>query len=91
MIKRNEFGRRIGESHHKSVLTDHEVDLLFELLIFRDEVLEAMAHATVAQINARLHEEQLSYRQLAIKFEVHPQTIAKIARGERRCQTPHYS
>jgi len=29
-----ESGKRVGESHHKAVLTDHEVDLLLEL---RDE------------------------------------------------------
>jgi DNA-binding NarL/FixJ family response regulator len=27
----NERGRRVGESHPKARLTDHEVDLLFEL------------------------------------------------------------
>lgn len=31
LLKFNEGGRRIGETHHKAVLTDHEVDLLLEL------------------------------------------------------------
>lgn len=26
-----ESGKRVGESHHKAVLTDHEVDLMLEL------------------------------------------------------------
>lgn len=30
-LKFSEDGRRIGEAHHKAVLTDHEVDLLLEL------------------------------------------------------------
>ena len=33
-LMHNELGRRIGESHPRAVLTDHEVDLMFEL---RDE------------------------------------------------------
>jgi hypothetical protein len=33
-VKVNEKGRRIGEGHHRSKLTDHEVDLVREL---RDE------------------------------------------------------
>lgn len=87
-IKLNERGRRIGESHPKATLSDHEVDLLLELLIARDELLEVMAGQRQAAIDAALHEGQLSYTQLAVKFEVHRQSIAKIARGERRCQTP---
>lgn len=27
----NELGLRIGESHHKAILTDHEVDLMRDL------------------------------------------------------------
>lgn len=27
----NERGNRIGESHHKAVLTDHEIDLMLDL------------------------------------------------------------
>lgn len=87
-IKLNERGRRIGESHPRAILSDHEVELLLELLIARDELLEAMAGQRQAVIDAKLFEEQLSYTQLSIKFEVHRQSIAKIARGERRCQTP---
>lgn len=32
MIAVNEQGRRIGESHPRAVLSDHEVDLVLELL-----------------------------------------------------------
>lgn len=30
-IKRNEFGRRIGDSHPRSKYTDHEVELILQL------------------------------------------------------------
>jgi predicted transcriptional regulator len=30
-VKRNEFGYRIGDTHHRSKLTDHEVELLRQL------------------------------------------------------------
>jgi DNA invertase Pin-like site-specific DNA recombinase len=29
--KRNEFGYRIGDTHHRAKLTDHEVDLIRQL------------------------------------------------------------
>jgi hypothetical protein len=89
-IKVNEKGCRIGDSHPRAVLTDHEVDLLMELLICRDEIIEHLEAKGCSRsvIDATLCEEQLSYRWLAIKFEVHVQCIAKINRGERRCQRP---
>jgi hypothetical protein len=31
LLKFNDLGRRIGETHHKAVLTDHEVELLLQL------------------------------------------------------------
>jgi DNA invertase Pin-like site-specific DNA recombinase len=31
LLKFNEDGRKIGESHHRAILTDHEIDLLLEL------------------------------------------------------------
>lgn len=31
LIQFNDQGRRIGETHHKAVLSDHEVQLLLEL------------------------------------------------------------
>ena len=30
-VKRNELGYRIGDNHHRSRLTDHEVELLRQL------------------------------------------------------------
>tara|TARA_R110000851_G_scaffold165169_2_gene309946 strand:+ start:155639 stop:155920 length:282 start_codon:yes stop_codon:yes gene_type:complete len=61
----NEYGIRLGQYHHRSKLTDHEVELI-----------------------RRLHEEGLSYMQLADKFEVSKSAIAGICRYQRRAQTP---
>lgn len=30
-VKRNEFGYRIGDTHHRAKLTDHEIELLRQL------------------------------------------------------------
>ena len=89
-IKVNERGCRIGDSHPRAVLSDHEVELLIELLNCRDEIIEHLEEkgCAKAEIDTVLCEKQLSYRWLGIKFEVHRQSIAKINRGERRCQTP---
>lgn len=89
LAKCNECGRRIGESHPRAVLLDHEVELLMDLLAERDELIDAMRRAQTkqAEIDAALTAAGLSYRCLAVKFEIHKQTVAKIASGARRCQT----
>ena len=89
LVKLNEHGRRIGESHPRAVLTDHEVALLMEMLDEREAVIGELEFAGKARaaIDAVLHSKGLSYACLAVKFEVHKQTIAKIACGVRRCQT----
>lgn len=90
LVKINERGRRIGESHPRAVLTDHEVGLLLELLDEREAVIGDLLFRGVRQVEiaAALTARELSYRHLALKFEIHKQTVAKIAKGERRCQTP---
>lgn len=89
-VKINEQGRRIGESHPRAVLTDHEVDLLMGLLAEREMLIELMdvLGYTQAEIDSELTRKGLSYRLLAEKFEVGKRYIGKIANGERRCQTP---
>lgn len=90
LVKINEQGRRIGESHPRAVLTDHEVGLLIALLDERDALIGRMAFdgARRAEIDAALIRAGMSFRLLAEKFEIHKQTVAKIASGARRCQTP---
>lgn len=89
-VKINEQGRRIGESHPRAVLSDHEVELLLELLADRETIVRRMQGegARQVEIDRALIAEGLSYRLLAVKFEVGKRYIGKIASGERRCQTP---
>lgn len=64
-------GRRVGESHPKAKLTDHDVDLIRELATERDDA-------------GLVVKAGLSYRVLAEKFDVCKWVIAKIVRCERR-------
>lgn len=88
LIEVNERGRRIGEAHPRAVLTDHEVQLLIDFLSEREALitaLEARGWARTA-IDRAVALAGLSYRCIAMKFEVHKQTVAKVAQGHRRCQ-----
>lgn len=88
LVKINERGRRIGESHPRAVLTDHEVnELLMPMLDQRAAVIAACDGMPKPMIDAALTVLGLSYRLLAEKFEVSKGHIAKIARGSRRAQT----
>lgn len=89
LVKFNDHGRRIGESHPRAVLIDHEVDMLIDMLAEREALIARMlaSAATQAEIDRALREKCLSYRRLALKFDVHKSCIAKIAGGLRRCQS----
>lgn len=87
-VKKNEMGRRIGESHPRAVLGDHEVELLMAMIDEREALIRRMAGTRQVEIDAALTLAGLSYRCLAITFEVHKQTVAKIAKGARRGQSP---
>lgn len=90
LVKINERGRRIGESHPRATLTDHEVDLLLVLLGEREALIEEMqrARAVQAAIDIAVARRGLSFRRLAVKFDISYSHVAKIARGDLRCQTP---
>lgn len=68
----NGAGRRIGQDHPRAKLANHEIELIVKL--YEEHPVGDPRH--------------MGYRQLARKFEVHRQTIAKIVRAERRCQSP---
>ncbi len=88
-ILRNEMGRRIGESHPRAVLTDHEIALLAEMLDAREQIIERLkASRPTAQLRTALRDHGLSFSALAAKFEVSKSHVWKIATGRRRCQTP---
>ena len=73
-IQVNDRGRRIGESHPRAKLTDHEVDLLRE--VYEDLLVgQKKPRREVARI-------------VADKFDVHPRTADKIYYCEKRAQTP---
>lgn len=88
LVKTNERGRRIGESHPRAVLTDHDVALLLDLLIERDALVGRMEFdgALRSEIDKALREAQLSYSALARMFNVCKSCIFKIDNGQRRCQ-----
>lgn len=90
LVKTNEHGRRIGESHPRAVLSDHEVELLMGFLGERDALVLRRREegARQAVIDAELTQQGLSYRCLALKFEISKCHVQKIAQGARRCQTP---
>lgn len=87
-VKFNEKGRRIGEDHPRAVLSDHDVELLWGFLEDREHLIATGRKAGLrqVQIEAELTRAGLSYRLLALKFDVHKQTIAKVAQGARRGQ-----
>lgn len=88
-VKINEHGRRIGESHPRAVLSDHEAGLLMGMLAEREALIAVLKAkgARQVEIDTTLAAKCLSYRCLALKFEIAKSAVQKIARGERRCQT----
>lgn len=73
----NEHGRRIGESHPRAKLTDHEVDLMRELF---DEL-------TAAPPRGRGLKPMAAYREIAEKFETKTRYAQKIVLCEKRAHT----
>lgn len=77
----NEHGRRIGESHPRARLTDHEIDLIRDLA--EDEVDEA---------TGKVIRKKLSYSEIAKKFEdilsIDSKYVGQIVRCEKRAQIP---
>jgi len=60
-ISIGEYGKRVGECHHRAKLSDDEVELI-----------------------RSLHEQGVSYRELAEKFGVNLWHIGRMCRYERR-------
>jgi len=77
LVAVNEAGRRIGESHPRAKLTDHEVDLIRDLI-----------EDTVDPATGKVVLKGLSYGEIARKFEVSKGTVFDIVSCRRRAQTP---
>lgn len=77
----NERGCRIGEGHPRAVLSDHEVDLLHQLLDERAELLKQCraVKMSAADIHRSIIKARLSYGLLAQAFEVSKSTVYDIA------------
>ena len=71
----SENGARVGETHHRAILSDHDVDLIREL-----------AEETVLPDGTTL--PGLSYLQIAQKFGIGKSTVRDIIKCRRRWQTP---
>ncbi len=87
-IKVNELGRRIGESHARAKLSDFEIQLLLTLIDAREQCIHLgrLEGLKQQEINKMLAETELSFRCLAVRFGIHKQHVAKVAKGARRCQ-----
>lgn len=72
MVAVNDKGRRIGESHPRAKMTDHEVELLRD---FIDERVKEGAKPMQA------------YREAAEKFETCVDNVKSIATYRRRAET----
>lgn len=70
----NDIGRRVGQSHPQAVLTDNDVELMRKLF----------------EAYPRGHPNHWSLGQLAAKFEVPKQTVARIVRYENRIEAAVY-
>ena len=71
LVKLNERGRRMGETHPRARLTDHEVGLIRELVA--ELINEGLA-------------PMKAYKAAAEKFDIHASYAKRLVYGERRNQ-----
>ena len=85
----NAKGRRIGEDHHRAKLTNHDVDLIHDLLDARDMLVETYMGLGMPRrkVQLALSKAQLSERWIADKFEISRRTVRDIRSGRKRAQT----
>lgn len=89
LVAVNERGLRIGEGHPRAVLSDHEVELLLQLLEERAELLRQCraVRMSAADIERSMIKARLSYGLLAKAMEVSKATVYRIATYKCRAQT----
>lgn len=90
MLAVNDRGYVIGEQHHRAKLTDHDVELILDLLDAREVLLAEYRKVGLShgQVHKALAKAQLSEAGIAGKFEVSRRTIRDLRDGRRRNQTP---
>lgn len=90
MLAVNDRGYVIGEQHHLAKLTDHDVELILDLLDARDVLRREYVAAGMnkLQVDRTLAKAQLSEAGIAAKFEVSRRTIRDLYAGRRRNQVP---
>jgi hypothetical protein len=90
LVAINERGRRIGEGHNMAKLTDHDVDLVLNLLEEREKIIRSLTKYGLArcEIDQVLATAQLSYKGIGDKFEVTKQCIWRISMCKTRGQYP---
>ena len=70
----DEHGRRVGESHPRAKLTDHEVELIRQLA--EGEVMR--------NAQGRFEKRGLTYAEIAAKFDVATETVKSICLYRKR-------
>lgn len=86
LVAINENGNRMGESHGRAKLTDHDVELVVGLLDCREGLMREYLKVGLSrrEIERVLHTAQLSYAGIAEKFEVSKSLVKAIADGRVR-------
>ncbi len=86
MIAVNAHGLRLGEDHHRAKLSDHDVELILDLLEARDLLVAEYLKVGLCQrqIHIALSKAQLSERWIADKFECSRRTVRDIYAGRIR-------
>lgn len=76
----------VGEDHHRAKLTDHDVDLIRQLLADRRRlVLEHRAAGSrPGAVDRKVNSAGLSYALIAAKFEITKSHVRWLAIGGRR-------
>lgn len=90
LVAIGENGYRVGESHASAKISDHDVELIQNLLDARNDAIETAVAAGMSQSNlqAHLYTIQLSLGWIAKKMECSKSMVKAINDGKLRNQRP---
>lgn len=85
----NDRGAVVGQDHWRAKLTDHEVELIRMLLAERAALVAGLTAGGIAPggIARRLKVDGLSYREIALKFEVSKSYVRDLSKDRARAHT----